>query len=327
MVAKDDLNVQFRKAKKEPVSKMQESWGSAKVGVLFSEKWWGSIPDLLSELMGKVADPDYKLEPTSARSLARSVLAVKYAMASAPNGGRILDAACGVGHVSHCLRANGYNVEGFDASEKAIEVAKEVAIRMGQSPDVFTVANQERLKTFPDNSFDCVIALGYIRYLDRAIHPMIYREVRRIMKPTAKFIVNFQNCLFEMFSLNEGCLKFWAQTISEVADTNQLLGKSVLQALDETIKTPKRVFDEMSVSRTMPTVSENPLTFANLAKEHGFAVDEMLFPSPHILPPHLERQVDQNKLAALKQEQFLTRTKDWRSMFMEYEFLTILSKA
>lgn len=306
---------------------MQDQWSSTKVGALFSEKWWGNIPDPLGELMGKIADPNYKLEPTSARSLARSVLAVQHAMANVPKGGKILDAACGVGHVSHCLRANGYDVQGFDASEKAIEVAREVATKMGQSPDAFSVADQNHLKTFADNSFDVVIALGYIRYLDRQVHPMVYREIRRILKPTGKFIVNFQNALFEMFSLNEGCLRFWAQTIDEVADVKPLLGKGTLDALEETVKVPKRVYDEMSVSRTMPTVAENPLTFANVAKEHGFSVDRIFYPNPHVLPPHLERKVDPKALAAIKHAQFLKRTEDWRSMFMEYEFLTILSKA
>jgi len=297
------------------------------VGELFSKKWWGNLPDHLEDLMGKLADRNYKLKPESAASASRSVLACEYVFNNVPKGGRVLDAACGIGQIAHCLGTRGYVTEAFDISEKAIERAKEIAVQIGQNPASFVVADENRFRSFADESFDAVIAMGYFRYLKPETHAKVYAEVRRILKPGGKFVVNFQNALFEMFSLNDGCLRFWADTIRSFSNAEQLLdGKDVLVALKEMIAVPEREFVSWSVSKNMPTVAENPLTYADVAKKHRFDLERILYALPHVLPPNLEKKVDPKALAALKDEIFLKRTEDWRSMFMEYEFMALLAK-
>lgn len=307
---------------------MPENWTSEQVGDLFSKNWWGSVPNHLSDLLAKVADESYKLSPASARNLSRSVLACRHVIDNVDRGGHVLDIACGVGQVSMCLAEHGYNVDGFDASETGIQKAREVAETLGQSPSQFTVADESYLKDIPDASYDAVIALGYFRYLNPEKHEDVYREIRRVMKPDAKFIVNYVNILFEIFSHNDGALKFWADTIREFSAAEKLLdGKDAYAALKEVVKVPDREFDTWSVSKTMPTWSENPLTYEKVATENGFAIQKILYPNPHLLPPNLERVVDQDALANMKHDLFLKRTEDWRSMFMEYEFLAFLTKA
>jgi SAM-dependent methyltransferase len=305
-----------------------ENWTSEKVGDLFSKNWWESVPNHLGDLLAKVIDDDYKLSPSSARSLSRSVLACRHVIDNVEKGGHVLDIACGVGQVSICLAEHGYDVAGFDASEAGIGKAREVAGTLGQNPSQFAVADQGYLKDLPDESCDAVIALGYFRYLDPVKHAEVYREIRRVMKPDAKFIVNYVNALFEIFSHNDGALKFWAETIREFSPAEELLaGKDTFAALKEIVQVPDRKFDTWSVSKTMPTWSANPLTYGDVASENGFEIERIAYPSPHLLPPNLERAVDPDALANMKHDLFLKRTEDWRSMFMEYEFLAFLTKA
>ena len=125
---------------------MTENWTSEKVGDLFSKNWWESVPNHLGDLLAKVIDDDYKLSPSSARSLSRSVLACRHVIDNVEKGGHVLDIACGVGQVSICLAEHGYDVAGFDASEAGIGKAREVAGTLGQNPSQFAVADQGYLK-------------------------------------------------------------------------------------------------------------------------------------------------------------------------------------
>lgn len=302
---------------------------SLEVGKFFSEKWWDDLPDVFQDLSEKIKDRRYvvKCKP---HQVNRAVLACEYVTETAPKGGRVLDMACGVGFNGVYLATQGYRVEGFDLSDKAIVRANELSQSLGHSPEMFVVADESYIFDLPDESFDAVLAMGFFRYLDSESQEACYRHVHRILKPKGKFVITHQNMLFEMFALNDGTLRFWADLIEGYAEVSGLLGgKSVHEALKEAITVPGRKYASHSISRHMPVQSENPLSYGEVATSKGFRLEKMSFPSSHLLPPWLESQVDQEKLSDLKRKVCLERAEaeDWRAMFMEYEFLAFLERA
>jgi SAM-dependent methyltransferase len=192
---------------------------------------------------------------------------------------------------------------------------------------MFSLADTKCLSEMPDDSFDAVLAIGLFRYLNRETQKQCYEDIHRILKPAGKFLVVHQNLLFEAFALNEGTLRFWADFIEGYSDAPKLLGgKNVINALNEKIKVPKREYNPHSISRHMDVQSENPLTYHEVAERFGFKLEKILYPCSHLMPPFLEKQVDQKALNDVKRKMELEHTEDWRAMFVEYEFLAMLEK-
>ena len=72
--------------------------------------------------------------------------------------------------------------------------------------------------------------------------------------------------------------------------------------------------------------SENPLTYKDKAKYYGFDITDILYPHCDILPPFLHNDIDKKKLDLIQREYCLKLSRDWKSMFMCYQFLTFLKK-
>lgn len=296
------------------------------VGEIYSELWWSEHPDIYDDLIRKIENPNYivKCHPAHVN---RAVLTCKYVLQHVRPGGRVLDMACGIGYIANCLAGKGYKVEGFDISKKGIERTKDLARKLGNDPEMFTVSDHRYLLDLPDESFDAVVAMGFFRYLDRDTQTECYRQVHRILKTGGKFPINHQNMLFEMFALNDGTLQFWANIIEGFSEAPRLLGKkTVMAALKDKVTVPNREFSDKSLSKNMTTQSENPLAYAEVAADHGFRLEKICFAASHLLPPFLEKQVNQNELLSIKRDVCLDRANDWRAMFMDYEFVAYLEK-
>lgn len=305
---------------------MKSTKSSAEVGQYFSDKWWGPYPEVYEDLMTLLDDPNH-IPSCKPHQVNRGYLTCDYVLKNVPKGGRILDMACGMGFNSHCLTSKGYETMAFDMSKKGISRAREKANELGQNPDSFFEANQNCMDSMKDESFDAILAMGFFRYISQEEQQKCYRNVHRLLKPKGKLLITHQNILFEMFALNEGTLKFWADVIDNYSDARDLLGgQSVLEALEGITSFKERQFDGLSASKDMPTEVENPLTYESVAAKHGFMVEKITYPASHILPPQLERMVDQDKLFEIKRNTCLTHTEDWRAMFMEFEFLAFTEK-
>ena len=98
---------------------------------------------------------------------------------------RILDLGCGAGAICIPLSMKGYEMYGFDRSDKMIELAKEGADELKTSLN-FLIGDSHNLPA-KDNSFDetiCKFALWPLRDVERAIEEMI-----RVTKPDGKIVV------------------------------------------------------------------------------------------------------------------------------------------
>jgi ubiquinone/menaquinone biosynthesis C-methylase UbiE len=300
------------------------------VGEFFSQKWWDgriSRREVYDDLVAKLLDRNHKVKCNPPTIVNRSLLACEYVINNVPKGSRVLDMACGLGFNTCCLRTYGYQAEGFDLSEKAIEDSRLLAESLGQDPGIFSVASVDCLSKMPDESFEVVLGIGLFRYLAKDVQDTCYRNVHRILKPGGMFLVVHQNILFEAFALNDGTLRFWADIIENYSDAPRLLGKkSVFEVLSENVKVPLRKYAPHSISRRMKTYTENPLTYNKVAERYNFKLEKIVYPPTHLMPPFLEEQAGQKAIDELKRKMSFDHINDWQAMFVEFEFLAFLAK-
>ncbi len=298
----------------------------------FDNKWW-TREDAISQRLNIVKDLLNMLDGervnliTSARIINRAFLTCDFINKKVKKGSNILEMACGYGFVTHVLTEKGYNVNAFDISKECISSAKEEAVNLNQKPENFHIENEQYLSHLKNDSLDVIIGLGYLRYLNKDAQDFVYKNVRRILKPSGILIVDHQNDLYEMFALNNESIIFWNNLISSYCDLSPILKKDeLLDKLQKSILTPIRKRKGHSFSGSFDVSSENPLTYKDKAKYYGFDITDILYPHCDILPPFLHNDIDKKKLDLIQREYCLKLSRDWKSMFMCYQFLTFLKK-
>ncbi|OXM15313.1 SAM-dependent methyltransferase [Paenibacillus herberti] len=106
-------------------------------------------------------------------------------------GARIADIGCGMGRHSLALSKLGYSVVGMDLSEALLEEAR----NQEESEAVTWVHGDMRQIPFEDEEFDAVVNLftsfGYFEKDEE--HVQVLREMRRILKPGGRFLIDFLN--------------------------------------------------------------------------------------------------------------------------------------
>ncbi len=72
----------------------------------------------------------------------------------------------------------------------------------------------------------------------------------------------------------------------------------------------------------------NPRVFDQVVKVYGYKLEKSFYPDCHLLPPFLEKIADDNAgLEKMKAETCLERAEgDWRAIFMDCEFVSVLKK-
>src|SRR2546421_6198259 len=120
-------------------------------------------------------------EPTLSRQhlISRQRFALDMVEAAVPPSSRILDAGCGAGVMAAGLIKRGYAVWGIDLAEPMIRQARQLC-----ESDPFGVGDIEHIP-FPDNTFDVVVSLGVLEYLEsdeQALREVWRSEERRVGK-------------------------------------------------------------------------------------------------------------------------------------------------
>lgn len=104
-----------------------------------------------------------------------------------PKGSRILDVGCGTAHLSNWIKQKGYEVYCVEPSQKMYTLAvnnfPEIEIKKGISSNI----------PYPNISFDLIICLEVMRYLDKNENIMTYKEFHRVLKTGGSFFVTQVN--------------------------------------------------------------------------------------------------------------------------------------
>jgi ubiquinone/menaquinone biosynthesis C-methylase UbiE len=112
----------------------------------------------------------------------RQRFALEMVEAAVPRASKVLDAGCGTGDMVAKLIGRGYEGWGLDMAEPMIRYARDRC-----RSDRFWVGDIEHIP-FRDNSFDAVVCLGVIEYLDTDEQAL--REIWRVLKPGGQAVVS-----------------------------------------------------------------------------------------------------------------------------------------
>jgi ubiquinone/menaquinone biosynthesis C-methylase UbiE len=126
--------------------------------------------------------------------LARRRLAGEMIAAAVGPPARILDVGCGTGDMAGWLMKRGYRVAGVDIAEPMVLRARE---RWPEGQ--FEVGDGERLP-FDNASFDAVVCLGVIEYLDADGRALA--EIRRVLKPGGAAVISTPSCISPLYHLD-----------------------------------------------------------------------------------------------------------------------------
>jgi ubiquinone/menaquinone biosynthesis C-methylase UbiE len=143
------------------------------------------------------ADPDRAGLPAS-NLFSRQRLALEMIEHSVARSSKILDAGCGTGEMVARLMERGYEPWGIDLAAPMIRHAQDHC-RL----DRFRVGDIEHIP-FPDNTFDAVVALGVIEYLDQDQTALC--EIRRVLRPGGMAIISTPNGVSPLYLMDRALL-------------------------------------------------------------------------------------------------------------------------
>lgn len=103
---------------------------------------------------------------------------------------QICDIGCGAGPVTYAMLRQGYDIVGLDFSTDMLKNAAKRLSTGGVRRRPLINANCESLP-FSDASFDCVVCLGVISYVEH--YENILREIYRVLKPGGTVLLSYRS--------------------------------------------------------------------------------------------------------------------------------------
>jgi len=120
----------------------------------------------------------------------RRDVTVAHVMRVLPPGGRVLDLGCGTAPVLSELRRHGIACTGLELAPDMIERAR-ARLRAMNLDDGDLHRGDCRQTPFEDASFDAIVCLGVISYVEA--FEDVLREIERLLRPGGHVIVSFRN--------------------------------------------------------------------------------------------------------------------------------------
>ena len=124
----------------------------------------------------------------------------------------VCDAACGFGAYTLAFASNGFDVQGFDISETAVEITRDGLKRFGVENVMLKTANI--LDTgYEDESFDGVVAHAILDHLTTDQASAALKELLRIIRTNGLLMLSFDNAEEDDFSddyitLQDGTMQY-----------------------------------------------------------------------------------------------------------------------
>ena len=229
--------------------------------------------------------------------------------------GRILDIGCGSGHLVIELLKRNYKVLGIDIAEKMVELSKENLLKVGfkSDPDkIFKALDLAELpKSHRNSSFDAVIALGVLEYLENDRE--LFGVLGKILKKGGYVLVDCRNKFFNLFSLNKytselsanGELPALIRKFGEVGayspfNSKKLpliqknVSKKIFEFLSSNWKNKKWLEAKPPVWSSYPQKMVRrqhiPQELEERAKKFGFELKHVVYWHAHPYPPALEKK-------------------------------------
>ena len=109
-----------------------------------------------------------------------------------PAGSRVLEAGCGAGSIAVALSVRGHFVHATDVAAAMVSLTRRLAVEAKAEDRVHTSVADIRNLNFPDSTFDLVVALGVLPWIQPPLDPGV-GEIARVLRPGGHMIVNIDN--------------------------------------------------------------------------------------------------------------------------------------
>jgi ubiquinone/menaquinone biosynthesis C-methylase UbiE len=109
------------------------------------------------------------------------------ALKDQPAGARILDVGCGTGEYVHRANELGFTASGLEPADAMRAAARK------KNPSASIVSGVATEIPYPDESFDLVICIEVLRYLDLSDVRHALRELRRVLRPGGTMFLTMVN--------------------------------------------------------------------------------------------------------------------------------------
>jgi 2-polyprenyl-3-methyl-5-hydroxy-6-metoxy-1,4-benzoquinol methylase len=104
---------------------------------------------------------------------------------------KVLEIGCGAGYMAIALAQRGFQVHAIDSAEAMVEQACQHAVEAGVADRLSMDIGDVHSLSFEDESFDLVLAIGVIPWLERAEPAM--QEMARLTRPDGHVILTADN--------------------------------------------------------------------------------------------------------------------------------------
>jgi len=132
---------------------------------------------------------------------------------------RMLEIGCGAGFLSIALAQRGFRLDAIDSVEAMVELARQHAMDAQLTHLLHLDLGDVNCLAFEDNSFDLVVALGVIPWIERP--ELAMQEIARVIKPGGYVLLTTDN---------------WAGLISWLDPVHHPLVKPLKQGLNKVFK-------------------------------------------------------------------------------------------
>jgi SAM-dependent methyltransferase len=109
-----------------------------------------------------------------------------------PAGSRVLEIGCGAGTVTVSLALRGHFVDATDIAPGMVDFTRSLAVEAKVEDRVRTTVGDVRSLALPDCSFDLVVALGVLPWIQPPLERPV-REMARVLKPGGYLVANIDN--------------------------------------------------------------------------------------------------------------------------------------
>jgi SAM-dependent methyltransferase len=262
--------------------------------------------------------PDLEREEMAGQKLrSRDMLTLRIVDSSQVPNSRILDFGCGQGRLLAHLVKSGFNAYGMEVHQGMRDAAVAELAKIGEGDRLFAGGIDE-LSQFPEGSYSHVITMGVMQYLSDEEYSRAVDAIARLLQPGGKWIVTFQNALFDLYTFNKYTVDHYMNELIGplLNSTEQQSIKASLEALLQNPELPK--YEPRRARDNIFVRLSNPLTIGQ--ETPGFRLVSKDFYDWNGLPPILRG--NHSDIATRLTDHFeFDNSDDWRGHFMAGAFL------
>jgi ubiquinone/menaquinone biosynthesis C-methylase UbiE len=155
--------------------------------------------DLITKIYERIASEyDERIPGSTALDDHFSGTEITFVLERIDSSDDVLDIGCGTGRLTLPVARRAHSVTGMDLTAGMIEEASRKARDEGL--DVQFEQGDMAALPFPDNSFDVVVCMLALMHVPPEDHSRVFAEVRRVLRPGGRLLVDVKNAVFERFT-------------------------------------------------------------------------------------------------------------------------------